>query len=288
MKNVFEFYLIPILVIILPLKVYYPIFRFVCSKTLFYKKYSWDSFSKACQIVKIQTTEKQWDRNVRLLYLVDISDYWLAKYRPNKMLRQISKEGNWEDSKGHLLLGLHYGPGYITLVDLRNSNLFPYFVYSEPQTDYKFQSFIESRYRKARIKHINKISGSTAISTGGGYDKIKTIVSNSGMPIVLFDAPRFDKESKYALDVFNKKYNVASGFVNLICYENINFQLYTVRLNFQSGKRELLISDFKNQSSSLKLILELSEFFEKMIISSPEQWYFWRQSNNLLRDNINE
>ena len=42
-----------------------------------------------------------------------------------------------------------------------------------------------------------------------------------------------------------KKYPVASGFINLVCKEGIDFQLYNVQLDFETGMRKITISDLK-------------------------------------------
>ena len=204
------------------------------------------------------------------------------------MLKLLNRSGNWHTDNGHMAMSLHWGSGYITLLDLKQHNLDPYFVYSETPVEFKFQSFIERQYRKARTKHINNISGSMAIATGGGYDRIKNIVSNDGVPILLFDAPQYNKETHYQLTVFNQKYNIAKGFVRLICTEKINYQLYSVKLNYASGSREISIKQLNNTQSEENLIKELSLFFEELLTSSPEQWFFWRQSSGLFMENSNE
>ena len=284
LKNLFEFYLIPWLVVILPHRIYYPIFKIICRYTFFYNKYSGNSYEMAQSILKKNHHEKTWIRNVKLLYLIDISDFWLAKFRPIKMLKSLSKTGEWNDDSGHIALSLHWGTGYITLVDLKRYGFEPYFVFAEPQVEFKFQSFIEKLYRSARTKHINNISGSVAITTGGGYNKIKQVVAQKGIPIILYDAPQFNKDSEYFLTVFGKKYNVASGFISLICKEKIKYQLYLVKCDFNTGRRLIQIHPIKQHDSPEKLLNVLSVFFENLLRKSPEQWYFWRQSPNLFEE----
>jgi len=286
-KNLFEFYIIPMLAVVLPLKVYFPVYKFICSFTFFYNKYSEKSHAIAAKTINEMNSKSIWDRNVKLLYLIDIADFWLARFRPKKMLKSLCKSGDWQIEKGFMALSPHWGPGYITLLDLRRNKRDPYFVYSEPQIEFKYQSFIEKHYRRARTKNINKISGSEAITTGGGYRRIKKIISDGGVPIILFDAPQFHKKSLYSLNVFKKKYNLASGFINLICNENIDFQLYSVKMDFNTGIRKLEITRLKNFNSPGLLINELSFFFEKLLVSSPEQWFFWRQSDNLFEESVN-
>jgi len=280
-KNTFEFYLIPFAALILPHRVYFLLFKFICKYTSFYRKYAHDSYLAAESVLKHNKKKKTWDCHVKLLYLTDITDFWLAKYRPKKLLKLLKHDGNWMTSQGHLALSIHYGAGYVTLLDLKQHNLTPYFVFSIPQVDFKFQSKVENFYRKARIKHINSISGSMAISTGGGYDKVKTVVKNNGVPIILFDAPQINKKTQYNLYVFGKKYKVASGFVSLICKEKINYQLYNVKLNFDTGTRNIKINTIKSTEDEIELLSELSKYFENIITESPEQWFFWRQSSNL-------
>ncbi len=74
----------------------------------------------------------------------------------------------------------------------------------------------------------------------------------------------------------------------MICHEKIDYQLYFVKLNFSDGSREMTIKDLKNTDSEQSLLNELSCFFEELLKDSPEQWFFWRQSDQLFEENINE
>ena len=287
-KNLFEFYIIPLLVVILPHKVSFYIYKLICRYTFFYNKYSNGSLHNAEKFLNRKFAKALWIRNVKLLFLYDIADYWLATLRPNKMKKLNIFKGEWANNNNLLLLGLHYGPGYVMLMDLKEKKYSPHFVFVVPEVSYKYQSFIEDKYRKARVKHLNNISGGSTITTGGGYQLILDTVANKGTPIILYDAPKYETKTKYCLQVFGKKYPVASGFINLICKEGIDFQLYNVQLDFETGMRKITISDLKSYDSEEKLLEELSSYFEKVIQSSPEQWFFWRQSSALFQELDNE
>ena len=283
-KNTFEFYLIPLLAVIFPRTIYFAIHKFICRYTLFYKKYAHDSYTAATKIMTISLDKKTWETQVKLLYLTDITDLWLAKFRPKKMLRLLVHAGSWKTDSGHLALGLHFGVGYVALLDLNNNNLKPYFVLDVSPVDFKYQSLIENFYRKARIKHVNSISGGMAIAKGGGHQRVKNCAKNKSIPIILYDAPQLDRETKYKLRVFNKDYSIASGFINLICKEKIAYQLYNVTLDYKTGLRKITINPLKTTENKTELISELSNYFEKVLKNDPQQWYFWRQSQNIFKD----
>ena len=289
-KNIFEFFLIPFLALFLPQKIYFFLFKKICRYTFFYGKYSQNSYANANYLLStLKIDETTWNTRVKLLYLMDITDLWLARFRPKKMLKTIIRSGSWEKSQGHLLLGLHYGPGYITLLDLKQHELEPYFVFAQAQVPFHYQSKVESFYRKIRIKHVNSLSGSMAISTGGGYEKIKKVVKNKGVPIILYDAPRFENKTNskakntvnFHLTVLQRKYQVASGFINLICQETIPYQLYNVQLDFETGHKKINILPLKSTADEKTLLPELSKYMQTLITDSPEQWFFWRQSPDL-------
>jgi len=281
LKNLFEFYLIPWLVVMLPHRVYYPIFKFICRYTFFYSVYSKGSYQYAIKYIPNCHTPKIWERNVRLLYLIDISDSWLAWLRPQKARNIQTKVGEWKSETGFLALSVHWGAGFLSLPDIQRSGFNPFFVFSGEPIKFEYQGIMEKYYRKIRRYYVNKISGSVAIPTGGGYQIIKDQVSQKGVPVILFDAPKDEENAKNFLMVFNYKYNIASGFINLICKENIPYQLFSVLLDFKSGKRKLRINNLKNVDSEQELIQELSIFFEILLTESPEHWFFWRQSSAL-------
>ncbi|MCF6299904.1 MAG: hypothetical protein L3J52_02125 [Proteobacteria bacterium] len=287
-KNVFEFYLIPIVVVIFPHKIYYSFFKFICSYTFFYSVYSKDSYECAIDKLDQVNNQKTWTRNVRLLYLMDIADSWLAWLRPKKSSRILVKEANWKKDSGFIALSAHWGTGFISLVDLKNSNHNPFFVFSADPVSFKDQGLVEKIYRKIRRRYVNKISGSTAIPTGGSYKNIKNKLESNGVPVILFDAPKYARATKFSLKILNYKYNVSSGFINLICQEKIPYQLFSVKLDFDTGIRKLRIDNAINTTSEQRLINELSSFLDLLITESPEHWYFWRQSNKLFIEETNK
>ncbi len=288
LKNLWEFYLIPLLVLFLPRSIYFPIFKFICASTALYNKYCNGSYVPARQVLENVVDEKTWRTHVKLLYLTDIADFWLARYRPKKMLKMLNRDGQWSQKQNFMALSPHWGPGYVSLLDLKICDMKPYFVYTEPQVDFVFQSFMERLYRKARTKHLDRMSGSVAITTGGGFRKIKQTLSDGGVPIILFDAPQFDKETQYYLKVFDRTYKVASGFIHLICQHKTPFHLYYVMMDFDTGIKTLCVKPLKSTESQAVLMDELSNFFEQLLLKSPEQWYFWRQSHGLLMEQTNE
>jgi len=283
-KNFFEYFLIPLLVVILPQRIYYPIFRFVCAYTFFYRAYSAGTHENAAEIIETINRPQRWNRNVRLLHLIDISDLWLDWLRPKKSKKLLKKNGEWESDKGFLALSTHWGSGFNALLDMRGSGINPFFVFSDSKVSFADQSFGELMYRKLRKNYFKKISGSVAIPTGGSYQMIKQEVSKAGAPVILVDAPKDKEHSRYSLDVLGHDFHIASGFIKLVCTEGIPFQLFFVQLDFETGEKCLTISDLKYESSKQQLNKDLSEFLQKLLINSPENWFFWQQSKLFFTD----
>ncbi len=279
LKNLFEFFVFPILVVIFPHKIYYPIFRFICRYTFFYSVYSRGTYNNASNFTNQHIPKFQWEQNVRLLHLVDIADLWLFWLRPKKANKLFSVSGKWNSQNGFIALGTHWGTGFPALVTINQYNKKPFFVYSQTKVPFSDRGFIESKYRKLRHNYIDKISGSLAITVGKSYDSIKQKVSEGDVPVLLFDAPKDKNKAKQFLKVGEHNYPIASGFVNLICQEKLPFQLYSVSLDFKSGKRHLAINELIVSIEQNQLIKKLGEILSELITKSPEQWFFWRQSN---------
>lgn len=280
-KNLFEYYLIPFLVVIFPHKIYYSIYKFICSYTFFYNIYSKGSYQCGIKLTHNSHNEKAWTRNVKLLHLMDISDPWLAWFRPKKAKKILKKQGEWLNQGGFLALNAHWGTGFLALIDMKNSGFNPFFVFSDTPVAFKHQGVLEKFYRKFRRKYVNKVSGSVAIAVGGGYQNIKQKIDNKDVPVILFDAPRNNKKSQYSLKILNHHYSIASGFVNLICRENTPFQLFSVKLDFETGLRELRIEKGNGINSEQVLLNMLSSYFENLLKQSPELWFLWRHSETL-------
>ena len=270
------------LVVILPHKIYYPIFRFTCKHTLFYSVFSNGTYKNALEYNKKITSETQWNRNVKLLHLIDIADLWLFWLRPKKANKLYSIVGKWDCSSGFIALGTHWGTGFPALHAINKCNRRPFFVYSQKKVPFADRGFIESRYRKLRHKYIDKISGSSAITIGNSYEQIKKKVLSGNVPVILFDAPKDRNTAKYFLSIQGYDLPIASGFVNLICQEKIPFQIYDVCLDFKSGKRQLNIQDRIATISEDDLIDKLGQTLSNYLNKSPEQWFFWRQSTMML------
>ncbi len=244
--------------------------------------YTNKSYVNAQIYLKNINPESIWNRNVKLLNLVDIADMWLAWLRPKKAQKLLHKNGSWSKDESFIALSSHWGTGFTSLAHLSESGLKPFFVFAKQDIEFKHQSIIERYYRKLRHSYFDKISGSLAIPTGQAYQMIKKKVEEQGIPVILFDAARDKQEAKYALRVLACDYYISSGFINLICKENIPYQLFSVHMNFESGVRNLTIKTIKRQNSEQVLIDELSTALNDMINQSPELWFFWNQANQFL------
>lgn len=277
--NTFEFFLIPFLSLLLPYKFYFPIYKFICRKTFFYKKYSPKLGNLQSGLLLNQST---WLVNTKLLHLIDISDFWLFWIRPKKAMRQLNVVGKWERKGGFIALGMHWGTGFGSMLHLKKNSLSPYFVFNNDFGSIKYLSFTEKAYRRMRRKYYQKITTDVVLTTGGGYQKIQDVLNARNVPILLFDAPRVGLNSKYFLNVFDRRYYLASGFINLICEEGVPYQLYKVRFDFDTGKKTIIIEPLKHKNNTSDLLDELGDYFEANIKESPESWYFWKQSKELL------
>lgn len=287
-KSLFEFYLIPFLVVVLPHKIYYPFFRFICLRTFFYNTYEEGSFSLAKKYIPSINSNNLWKRNVKLLYLMDIADLWLVWLRPLKAKKLMITKGQWIKDKGFIALSSHWGTGFNSLYHLKMTGHKPYFVFLKNSVPFKQQSFAEKVYREIRRKYVNEVSGDRAISTGSAYENIRNKVLNNCVPVILLDAPKNKHESKYSLHLFKHEFPIASGYINLICEEKIPFQLYSMALDFNTGLRHLIINKVEDIHEETNLLTHLSQHLERLIIQSPEQWFFWRQSHEFLIKQIQQ
>ncbi len=278
-KKFCEFFLIPFLVVLLPHRVYYPIFKLICRHSFFYAMYTDKSYINAQRYLNQTNPEVIWNRNVKLLNLVDIADMWLAWLRPQKARKLLHKNGSWSKNESFIALSSHWGTGFTSLAHLNESGLKPFFVFAKQEVEFKYQSIVERYYRKLRHKYFDKISGSIAIPTGKAYQMIKKKVEEHGIPVILFDATRPKKQAKYSLKIVGCDYYISSGFIKLICKENIPYQLFAVHMDFDTGVRNLTINSIKRQDSEQELVHELSKTLNDCINQSPELWFFWNQAN---------
>lgn len=287
-RDLMLLFLLPMIALVFPWAFSFKLFKWVSTYFPIYHRALEGNYSHAKHYYP-DLFEKQFNRNQRLLLLVDNADFWLSRFRPAKMLsllRSSKTNQGWPSAQGYIALGLHWGTGFPALIEIHQSGSIPKFVFSDPKFVFAQQGLLESTYKKIRRNWFHRIANGDAIIAGKGkaFKEIELAIKEKHVPVILYDAPQQEKTGTQVYKLKNKQFNyqIASGFVTIITRRQIPFVLFSYKLDVKTGYRQLNITKLKCTDNSENLIEDLSSFFFENLESDPSLWHFWKQSPQIL------
>jgi len=269
--------LIPALAVVLPWPWFFRLARlFSRAEGLF--KAETDLAVAAVSVNTDFTVDTVWRRHYRLYKIIDASDPWLARFRGTGWLsRYVDIEGSWPQKTPFIASSLHFGAGLWALRHIREQAAAISMVL-RPQAEWQ-ASFSQPMqvYLRAYERAIVAAGGGEITHTGPGLrTRFKQGLENNINQLVLIDVP--GKKNIQAVNFLDKPAYFADGLIGLSQQLQKQIVPYVMMLDFQSGRRRLLIGPVLDPGLSLEEAMQaLSDFFDPLVRRQSEGWQLWGQ-----------
>ncbi len=284
-RDLVVFFLLPALSVVLPWSWYYALMQRVLRLHVFFHRVAVRAWDNAVAHIEPDLPQSEWVFQYKLLIMLDVTDYWLLRFRKRRALQLIEHEnaGFSTAQRGQLALSMHWGTGLLALYAMKQAGLQPQFVYAEYNPGFAHQGFLERRYRRMRTRLFDWLSGTQAITTGGGFARIRAGVAAGCTPVILFDAPKAG-ETEYCLQQGDLSMAVASGVFTLLCDQNLDGFLFDMDFDVHTGRRPLRVGATLPKADPQALQEALQAVFFERVLQHSARWYFWSTGIRLLRE----
>ncbi len=219
-----------------------------------------------------------WPTRFRLAWLLEQADLFLFYFSPHRHLenRWASPAGRWPEHRPFITLFFNFGFGLLVLEQMRQQQLHPSLVYAPPPQE-RPQGMSRSRfaYMRLRQRAMEKACEGRAIPTGGAWQKIQRALEEKRSIVVVADAPSRPGNRTIPVTLFGQEGRWRKGVIDLVSQAGLPAVVFRVRVNWETGQRQLVISPPLNASSETTLIDDLLQVFHRGMEEHPETWLYW-------------
>ena len=276
-RDLLELVLLPGLAALLPWKVCFRLFRFVCRAEFLYREYSELAFAEASARGWVRIDPAHWRQRCRLVMLVDHADYYLSLSRSNRwMARHVLASGTWPDpSQAAILCTFHWGAGLWALRHVAAHGLHVHLLIA-PLSRAPFAGrTIAYWYYRRRIDAIPRALGRAPIeATRSPRPVLKALRSGEQVAAVM-DVPADQVMASEPIDFLGFRARVPRGLLRAACDSGVPVTVYLLGVRLSDGKRTLRIHHLGSRNEVEPLIREVFGYLEAAIEEEPAAWHFW-------------
>ena len=276
-RDLVELVLLPGLAAVLPWRICFRLFRYLCRADFLYRDYCEQAFAEASARGWVRIDPAHWRQRCRLIMLVDHADYYLSLSRSDRwMARHLLVQGTWPvASEPAILCTFHWGAGMWALRHVAAQGLHVHLLIA-PLSRAPFAGrTIAYWYYRRRIDAIPRALGRAPIeATKSPRPVLKALRSGEQVAAVI-DVPADQVTASEPIDFLGARARVPRGLLRAACDSGVPVTVYLLGVRLSDGKRTLRIHPLGSRSEVEPLIREVFAYLEAAIEEESAAWHFW-------------
>ncbi len=276
-RDFMGYWLLPALACLLPWKLCWRLYRKAARRHWLYPEES-HAMQQGLARLQPEADTRQWLERFKLAWLLEQADLFLFRFQPQRNLRSRWQEpdGRWPRQRPFMTLFFNFGFGLLVLEQMRAAGLQPSLVYA-PVPAERPGGMSRSRYAYMRFRQqaMQRACEQRAIPTGGAWEKIQQALAEQRSIVVVADAPSKPGNRTIPVRLFGHQGQWRRGVVDLVTQAGLPTVLFRVRLNWETGVRQLVISPPLDCRNEQALIEDLLHHFHRGMEEHPETWLYW-------------
>ena len=276
-RDLLELVLLPALAALLPWRLCFRVFRFLCRADFLYREYCDQAFNEASARGWVKIDPAHWRQRCRLVMLVDHADYYLSLSRSDRwMARHVAARGAWPDpSQPAILCTFHWGAGMWALRHLAAHGLRVHLLIA-PLSRAPFAGrTVAYWYYRRRIDAIPRALGRAPIEATKSPRPVLRALRAGEQVAAVVDVPADQVTASKPIGFLGLRARVPRGLLRVACDSGVPVTVYLLGIRLSDGKRTLQIHNLGSRSELEPLIGEVFRYLEAAITEEPAAWHFW-------------
>ena len=276
-RNFTELFLVPTLAAILPWSLCFRLFHRLVKLKSLYKGETEATLAGVASITPVIDIGA-WREATRMVRLVDHADLYLSIFRSDAWLRRhVTVSGDWpKGSEPFVAITFHWGAGMWALRHMRANGRRVSVLARGLEKDTSSRSMLCYQYAKLRLFELARAGGSENVLTGkNSLYEIKRKLKAGRCIVGLMDIPVERPRNYLSAILLGKTAYFPRGLCYLAANSGVPVVVYSMCLDRQSGRRNLIISpplQFENED---ELLEKLASRLNELIDIDPPAWHQW-------------
>ena len=275
-RNFTELFLLPSLAAILPWPLCFRLFHRLVKLKSLYRRETEAALEGVASIAPVADA-RAWSEATRMVRLVDHADLYLSMFRSDAWLhRHVTVAGAWpEGNKPFIAITFHWGAGMWALRHMRAQGRKASVLVRGVEKNISSVSMLYG-YAKLRLIEVARAGGSKIVLTGNNsLYEMKSKLKSGECVVGLMDVPQGHNRNYVTANLLGKVAYFPRGLLHLAVNSGVPVVVYSMGLDRQSGRRNLIISpplQFKNEG---ELLGKLASRLNELIDIDPPAWHQW-------------
>ncbi len=277
-RDALELFVLPGLAAVLPWRLCFAVFRQLAKYPGLYHEATEAGWVWAHKTMPTLEAQK-WQRERRLLTLVDHADWVLAKTRSMRWVdKHVDIEGNWPKADGtQVLLTFHWGAGMWALHDMHRAGLSVHaLAASLDGAHFKGRTVLHA-YAKLRTAEVFRAMGHPTIDVTASMRPVLQAIRQQECLLGLVDVPADNFGAGVPVQMFGLEALVPKGLLRLAADKELPVTVYLTGLDFQTGRRKWVIHTLGVVPDAQKLQDEVFALFNQAVKDKPGCWHLWSE-----------
>ena len=276
-RDLLELVLVPGVAAVLPWRLCFRFFRWLCGKDLLYRDSCREAMAQASERGWVRGDPAEWLRARRLVTLVDHADFYLARTRSDRwMSRYLSVDGAWPDpSEPAILCTFHWGAGMWGLRHASASGLQAHpLVAAHTREAFPGRS-VRYWYYGQRLRAVADALTREPIEVAASLRPVLRAL-RAGEPVVAaVDVPSDQVAASDAIDFLGRPARVPRALLRVAVEANVPVTVFLTGIRLRDGQRTLQIHRLGPAGDLGKLMVEAFALLQQAIEGEPAAWHFW-------------
>lgn len=273
-------YLIPCAVAALPWRAGFALLRRL-SRCTFLHRDSVDALAAAALPYRADAVSEEWKRRARLLLLVEHADSWLTLMRGERWWRRnIAITGTLPPGdRANLMLTFHWGSGNWIWRVLRAHGVQAHFLARRPEGRSLGMGLLSLWYGRLRGWSLRRIGCRGVIFTGDSANTIREALAGGASVIGMLDVGVRDGRQGRAGRLLDREARLPDGLVRIAAQGGTAVTIFSVGLDPESGRRDLLIETVPRGSDEAAIMAAYFAHLDRRLRQAPEAWLMWHEAH---------
>ncbi len=269
------YYLMPLPALLLPWPLAFRWYYYLAGKSWLFEARVKAACINAGKLLQIDDMQ-QWKRQHRLTLMIDHIDFWISWLQPRRALRLTHTVGTWPEKGPFIVIGTHYGCGFMLLRELHRAGVDPHFIIRKtPSHVFRGRRFLQF-YEYIRLRHHIKLFPHRCYHPGTYPRKLLRGIEHRQNILVLIDVPAERGRPRQEIHLFGYRACVDHGIFNLLIRKQLCYVSCQMRLDFNKGQRHLMVATARQTKTASDFWQEMDQFITDSFTHDSSQWHLWQ------------